>query len=100
MNLSSSSFLSGFSSDSSASPSSFPLYSASSSSVSSSDTASQRRAPNSMVVTEMFNITVTPVNDQPPLIRSRSPSMKVVVGERVVLGPDYLQVSKCKVIIE
>uniref|UniRef100_A0A3B4ZZG5 Chondroitin sulfate proteoglycan 4-like n=1 Tax=Stegastes partitus TaxID=144197 RepID=A0A3B4ZZG5_9TELE len=40
----------------------------------------------------MFNITVTPVNDQPPLIRSRSPSMKVVVGERVVLGPNNLQV--------
>uniref|UniRef100_A0A3Q0T703 Chondroitin sulfate proteoglycan 4bb n=1 Tax=Amphilophus citrinellus TaxID=61819 RepID=A0A3Q0T703_AMPCI len=40
----------------------------------------------------MFNITVTPVNDQPPLIRSRAPSMKVVVGERVVLGPDSLQV--------
>lgn len=44
----------------------------------------------------MFNITVTPVNDQPPLIRSRAPSMKVVVGERVVLGPDSLQVSECK----
>uniref|UniRef100_A0A3B4VAX2 Chondroitin sulfate proteoglycan 4-like n=1 Tax=Seriola dumerili TaxID=41447 RepID=A0A3B4VAX2_SERDU len=45
-----------------------------------------------LAVTEMFNITVTPVNDQPPLIRSRAPSMKVVVGERVVFGPDYLQV--------
>ncbi|XP_055009166.1 LOW QUALITY PROTEIN: chondroitin sulfate proteoglycan 4-like [Boleophthalmus pectinirostris] len=45
-----------------------------------------------MAVTEMFNITVTPVNDQPPLIRTRGPSLKVVVGERVVLGPDYLQV--------
>uniref|UniRef100_A0A3Q2PEK0 Chondroitin sulfate proteoglycan 4-like n=1 Tax=Fundulus heteroclitus TaxID=8078 RepID=A0A3Q2PEK0_FUNHE len=40
----------------------------------------------------MFNITVTPVNDHPPLIRSRAPSMKVVVGERVILGPDNLQV--------
>uniref|UniRef100_A0A3Q3XGR5 Uncharacterized protein n=1 Tax=Mola mola TaxID=94237 RepID=A0A3Q3XGR5_MOLML len=45
-----------------------------------------------LAVTEKFNITVTPVNDQPPLIRSRTPSMKVVVGERVVLGPDNLQV--------
>ncbi|XP_029301024.1 chondroitin sulfate proteoglycan 4-like [Cottoperca gobio] len=45
-----------------------------------------------LVVTETFNITVTPVNDHPPLIRSRSPSMKVVVGESVILGPDNLQV--------
>ncbi|KAM8872509.1 LOW QUALITY PROTEIN: chondroitin sulfate proteoglycan 4-like [Synchiropus picturatus] len=43
-------------------------------------------------VTETFNITVTPVNDQPPLLRNRAPSMKVVVGERVVIGPDNLQV--------
>ncbi|KAM9821151.1 chondroitin sulfate proteoglycan 4-like [Neosynchiropus ocellatus] len=43
-------------------------------------------------VTETFNITVTPVNDQPPLLRNRAPSMKVVVGERVVVGPDNLQV--------
>uniref|UniRef100_A0A3B3TXG6 Chondroitin sulfate proteoglycan 4-like n=1 Tax=Poecilia latipinna TaxID=48699 RepID=A0A3B3TXG6_9TELE len=47
---------------------------------------------SSVAVTEMFNITVTPVNDHPPLIRSRAPSMKVVVGERVILGPDNLQV--------
>uniref|UniRef100_A0A087XDS5 Laminin G domain-containing protein n=1 Tax=Poecilia formosa TaxID=48698 RepID=A0A087XDS5_POEFO len=49
-------------------------------------------AVDSVAVTEMFNITVTPVNDHPPLIRSRAPSMKVVVGERVILGPDNLQV--------
>uniref|UniRef100_UPI001ED86138 chondroitin sulfate proteoglycan 4-like n=1 Tax=Scatophagus argus TaxID=75038 RepID=UPI001ED86138 len=85
---SSSSSLSSFSSDSSSSFS--PLYSASSSSFSSLDVASHRH--DSLVVTEKFNITVTPVNDQPPLIRSRAPSMKVVVGERVVLGPDSLQV--------
>ncbi|XP_008276293.1 chondroitin sulfate proteoglycan 4-like [Stegastes partitus] len=90
---SSSSSLSAFSSDSSSSVTSFsPLYSASSSSFSSLDTVSHRRAKDNMAVTEMFNITVTPVNDQPPLIRSRSPSMKVVVGERVVLGPNNLQV--------
>uniref|UniRef100_A0A3Q2Z0P0 Chondroitin sulfate proteoglycan 4bb n=1 Tax=Hippocampus comes TaxID=109280 RepID=A0A3Q2Z0P0_HIPCM len=45
-----------------------------------------------LTVMETFNITVTPVNDQPPLLRNRSPSMKVVVGERVVLGPESLQV--------
>ncbi|XP_068190163.1 chondroitin sulfate proteoglycan 4-like [Antennarius striatus] len=87
----SSSSLSAFSSDSSSSSFS-PLHSASSSSHSSLDMASLRRAKESLLVTEKFNITVTPVNDQPPLIRSRAPSMKVVVGERVVLGPDNLQV--------
>uniref|UniRef100_UPI0037E72B16 chondroitin sulfate proteoglycan 4-like n=1 Tax=Semicossyphus pulcher TaxID=241346 RepID=UPI0037E72B16 len=78
-----------FSSDSSSFP---PLYPASSSSLSSFDVVSQRRVKDSLAVMETFNITVTPVNDQPPLIRSRYPSMKVVVGERVVLGPDNLQV--------
>ncbi|KAM9841260.1 chondroitin sulfate proteoglycan 4-like [Aulostomus maculatus] len=69
-----------------------PLYSASSSPLSSLDTVSHRHVKNSLAVTEMFNITVTPVNDQPPLIRNRAPGMKVVVGERVVLGPECLQV--------
>lgn len=54
--------------------------------------ALHRRVQDSPAVTEKFNITVTPVNDQPPLIRSRAPSMKVVVGEKVVLGPESLQV--------
>ncbi|KAE8284919.1 Chondroitin sulfate proteoglycan 4 [Larimichthys crocea] len=80
--------LSALSSDSSSSFS--PLYSTSSSSLPSSDRVSFTK--DSLTVTEKFNITVTPVNDHPPLIRSRSPSMKVVVGESVVLGPDNLQV--------
>ncbi|XP_076614950.1 chondroitin sulfate proteoglycan 4-like isoform X2 [Chaetodon auriga] len=88
---SSSSYMPAFPSDSSSSSFS-PLYSASSSSLSSSDVASHHHVKDSLAVTEKFNITVTPVNDQPPLIRSRAPSMKVVVGERVVLGPDSLQV--------
>lgn len=80
---------------SSASFSSFsPYYSASSSSLLSSDVVPHRRATDTLAVTEKFNITVTPVNDQPPLIRSRSPSMKVVVGEKVVLGPENLQVRR------
>lgn len=79
---------SSFSSDSSFPP----VYSASSASLSSFDVASHRRAADGPAVTEKFNITVTPVNDQPPLIRSRAPSMKVVVGERVILGPENLQV--------
>ncbi|XP_054612370.1 chondroitin sulfate proteoglycan 4-like isoform X2 [Dunckerocampus dactyliophorus] len=74
-----------------ASSSSSPFYSASSS-LSSFDLVSHRHVKEHLAVIETFNITVTPVNDQPPLIRSRSPSMKVVVGEKVVLGPDNLQV--------
>ncbi|XP_055369493.1 chondroitin sulfate proteoglycan 4-like isoform X2 [Betta splendens] len=58
----------------------------------SSDAGSRRHDTDGLAVTETFNITVTPVNDQPPLLRSRAPSAKVVVGERVVLGPDKLQV--------
>ncbi|KAM9735104.1 chondroitin sulfate proteoglycan 4-like [Menidia menidia] len=89
---SSSSSLSAYSSDSSNSYS--PRYSSlPSSSFSSLDAVSHRhRDKESVAVTEMFNITVTPVNDHPPLIRSRAPSMKVVIGERVVIGPDSLQV--------
>ncbi|XP_041667302.1 chondroitin sulfate proteoglycan 4-like [Cheilinus undulatus] len=89
----SSSSTSMFPSDSSFSSSSSPfssLYSASS--LSSLDIVSQNHVKDSLEVTETFNITVTPVNDHPPLIRSRNPSLKVVVGERVVLGPDNLQV--------
>ncbi|XP_026153223.1 chondroitin sulfate proteoglycan 4-like [Mastacembelus armatus] len=85
---SSSSFAPIFSSDSS---SFSPLYSASSYSFS-SDMVSRHLMKDGLEVMEEFNITVTPVNDQPPLIRSRAPSMKVVVGERVILGPDSLQV--------
>lgn len=71
---------------------SLPVYSASSASL------SHHRATERLAVTEKFNITVTPVNDQPPLIRSRTPSMKVVVGERVVLGPDNLQVGQSRIL--
>uniref|UniRef100_A0A3P9IP26 Si:dkeyp-41f9.3 n=1 Tax=Oryzias latipes TaxID=8090 RepID=A0A3P9IP26_ORYLA len=84
----SSSSLSAFSSDSSSTSSFSSLYSSSS-----WDPASRQHGlKENVAVTEMFNITVTPVNDHPPLIRSRAPSMKVVVGEKVVLGPDNLQV--------
>ncbi|XP_074547006.1 chondroitin sulfate proteoglycan 4-like [Halichoeres trimaculatus] len=69
-----------------------PLYSATSSSLSPPDVVSLRHAVDSLAVTETFNITVTPVNDHSPLIGRRNPRMKVVVGERVVLGPEYLQV--------
>ncbi|MEQ2202918.1 hypothetical protein XENOCAPTIV_020019 [Xenoophorus captivus] len=101
LHLSSSSLsLSAFSSDSSSSSSFSPLYSASSSSFPALGTASHRHpVMDGVAVTEMFNITVTPVNDHPPLIRSRAPSMKVVVGETVILGPDNLQVGQCFMIV-
>uniref|UniRef100_A0A8C5HAC2 Chondroitin sulfate proteoglycan 4-like n=2 Tax=Gouania willdenowi TaxID=441366 RepID=A0A8C5HAC2_GOUWI len=86
---SSSSSLSSFSSDSSSSPS-LPRLSSSSLSFTTFNTVPYGR--DDSPVMEMFNITVTPVNDQPPLIRSRAPSMKVVVGEKVILGPNNLQV--------
>ncbi|KAM6930887.1 chondroitin sulfate proteoglycan 4 [Xenentodon cancila] len=44
------------------------------------------------VVVERFNITVTPVNDQPPLLKTRAPSLRVVQGDKVALGPDNLRV--------
>ncbi|KAM3874426.1 chondroitin sulfate proteoglycan 4-like [Diretmus argenteus] len=54
--------------------------------------AQLHRVEDRLVVTERFNITVTPANDQPQLGRNRSPSLTVVVGESVVLGPENLQV--------
>ncbi|KAJ0015474.1 hypothetical protein NQD34_009094, partial [Periophthalmus magnuspinnatus] len=94
LDMSSSSALSSLKALSSESSSYSPLYSASSSSLSPSlvDQVSHSHSKSKLAVTEMFNITVTPVNDHPPLVRTRAPSMKVVVGESVVLGPDYLQV--------
>ncbi|KAM9742906.1 chondroitin sulfate proteoglycan 4 [Menidia menidia] len=43
-------------------------------------------------VVEHFKITVLPVNDQPPLLKTKAPSLKVVQGDRVVLGPEHLRV--------
>ncbi|XP_030644982.1 chondroitin sulfate proteoglycan 4 [Chanos chanos] len=44
------------------------------------------------VVRESFNITVTPVNDQPPVLKTKSPSLRVVQGDTVPLGPSNLNV--------
>lgn len=54
--------------------------------------AQQRRSEDQVEVTERFSISVKPVNDQPPLIRTRAPGVRVVVGETVTLGPENLQV--------
>uniref|UniRef100_A0A8C5H071 Chondroitin sulfate proteoglycan 4-like n=1 Tax=Gouania willdenowi TaxID=441366 RepID=A0A8C5H071_GOUWI len=44
------------------------------------------------VVKERFNITVTPINDQPPLLKTKAPSLKVVQGDAATLGPENLKV--------
>ncbi|KAK3522059.1 hypothetical protein QTP70_022619, partial [Hemibagrus guttatus] len=45
-----------------------------------------------LLVSELFNITVTPVNDLPPLLKTQAPSLLVVKGETVTLGPENLHV--------
>ncbi|XP_070689876.1 chondroitin sulfate proteoglycan 4 [Pempheris klunzingeri] len=52
----------------------------------------QRPQDDSDVVEECFNITITPVNDQPPLLKTKAPSLKVVQGDTVVLRPENLKV--------
>lgn len=44
------------------------------------------------MVSETFNITVTPVNDLPPLLKTQTPSLLVVKGDTVALGPGNLHV--------
>lgn len=44
------------------------------------------------IVEEYFNITITPVNDQPPLLKTKAPSLKVVQGDTVALRPENLKV--------
>lgn len=45
-----------------------------------------------LMVSETFNITVTPVNDLPPLLKTQAPSLLVVKGDTVALGPGNLHV--------
>ncbi|XP_047675015.1 chondroitin sulfate proteoglycan 4 [Tachysurus fulvidraco] len=52
----------------------------------------QRPEDDREVVEETFNITVTPVNDQPPVLKTKAPSLKVVQGDTVALGPSNLNV--------
>ncbi|KAI3372670.1 hypothetical protein L3Q82_023132 [Scortum barcoo] len=52
----------------------------------------QRPQDDSDVVEEHFNITITPVNDQPPLLKTKSPSLRVVQGDIVALRPENLKV--------
>uniref|UniRef100_A0A671LM30 Si:dkey-193c22.2 n=1 Tax=Sinocyclocheilus anshuiensis TaxID=1608454 RepID=A0A671LM30_9TELE len=46
----------------------------------------------SEVVSESFNITIIPINDQPPVLKTKAPSLKVVQGDTVAIGPNNLSV--------
>lgn len=47
---------------------------------------------NSDVIEDCFNITVVPVNDQPPVLKTKSPSLRVVQGDTVAVCPENLKV--------
>ncbi|XP_056136319.1 chondroitin sulfate proteoglycan 4 [Lampris incognitus] len=52
----------------------------------------QRPLEDSDVVEEQFNITVIPVNDQPPVLKTKAPRLRVVRGDVVALKPENLKV--------
>ncbi|KAM7415865.1 hypothetical protein PAMA_018093 [Pampus argenteus] len=52
----------------------------------------QRPLDDSHVIEERFNITIAPVNDQPPLLKTKAPSLAVVQGDTVALRPENLKV--------
>ncbi|XP_031672474.1 chondroitin sulfate proteoglycan 4 [Oncorhynchus kisutch] len=52
----------------------------------------QRPLEDSQILEEWFNITVIPVNDQLPVLKTKAPSLSVVQGDTVALGPENLNV--------
>ncbi|XP_061762150.1 chondroitin sulfate proteoglycan 4 isoform X1 [Nerophis ophidion] len=52
----------------------------------------QRPLDDSDVVEESFNITIVPVNDQPPVLKTKAPSLTVVQGDTVAIKPENLKV--------
>lgn len=48
--------------------------------------------PNSDVLEERFNITVVPVNDQPPQLKTKMLHLNILQGDTVILGPENLKV--------
>uniref|UniRef100_UPI0037E766E9 chondroitin sulfate proteoglycan 4 n=1 Tax=Semicossyphus pulcher TaxID=241346 RepID=UPI0037E766E9 len=52
----------------------------------------QRPQDDIDVVEENFNITIKPINDQPPLLKTKAPSLRVVQGDTVALRPENLKV--------
>uniref|UniRef100_A0A673H3F9 Chondroitin sulfate proteoglycan 4-like n=1 Tax=Sinocyclocheilus rhinocerous TaxID=307959 RepID=A0A673H3F9_9TELE len=51
-----------------------------------------RPLDTSEVVSESFNITIIPINDQPPVLKTKAPSLKVVQGDTVAIEPNNLSV--------
>lgn len=41
---------------------------------------------------EMFNITIIPINDRAPELKTKGPRLQVLQGNRLVLGPENLKV--------
>ncbi|KAJ8005570.1 hypothetical protein DPEC_G00119310 [Dallia pectoralis] len=54
--------------------------------------SAQRPLDDSQVLEECFNLTVIPVNDQPPVLKTKAPSLMLVQGDSVPLGPENLNV--------
>ncbi|XP_029619693.1 chondroitin sulfate proteoglycan 4-like [Salmo trutta] len=52
----------------------------------------QRPLDVSQVLEEWFNITVVPINDQPPVLKTKTPNLSVVQGDIVALGLQNLNV--------
>ncbi|XP_029340859.1 LOW QUALITY PROTEIN: chondroitin sulfate proteoglycan 4-like [Mus caroli] len=48
--------------------------------------------PEAGFLEEMFNITITPVNDQPPELKTKGLRLTVLQGDRLVMGPEILNV--------
>uniref|UniRef100_A0A8C6V449 Si:dkey-193c22.2 n=1 Tax=Neogobius melanostomus TaxID=47308 RepID=A0A8C6V449_9GOBI len=51
-----------------------------------------QRPSDDAVIEESFNIAIAPVNDQPPVLKTKAPTLKVVQGDTVALGPENLKV--------
>ncbi|GCC20476.1 hypothetical protein chiPu_0019036 [Chiloscyllium punctatum] len=47
---------------------------------------------DSEVIQEMFNITITPVNDHPPELKTKAPSLKILQGYNTALNSDHINV--------
>ncbi|XP_048398183.1 chondroitin sulfate proteoglycan 4 [Stegostoma tigrinum] len=47
---------------------------------------------DSEVVQEIFNITITPVNDHPPELKTKAPSLKILQGYSTALNSDHINV--------
>ncbi|XP_077378738.1 chondroitin sulfate proteoglycan 4 isoform X2 [Festucalex cinctus] len=52
----------------------------------------QRPVDDIDVIEESFNITISAVNDQPPVLKTKAPSLTVVQGDAVAIKPDNLSV--------